>query len=264
LGAWALTGGQGFRGPSLGVFLLGGALGIGLGDFGLFQTLPLLGTRLTLVLTVCLTSPLGALLEWGWLGARVSLTETVLIVVILAGVAVCLWPERADSLPRGHRVAGLLYGILTAVGGALGAVFSRKAFAMAAAAGFDIDGPTSAFQRVVGGLVITAVVFMFRVRVRAYRSGAGPGDTVAARPWKRLMPWVTANALLGLTLGVSCMQVAFKTTPAAIVLAIVATTPIVVLPIARVMEGDRITPRSLVGSLIAVAGAMGLAWLRNA
>ena len=44
-----------------------------------------------------------------------------------------------------------------------------------------------------------------------------------------------------------------------LVMAIIATTPILVIPIARVVEGEKITMKALVGALIAVAGATGLA-----
>jgi drug/metabolite transporter (DMT)-like permease len=42
------------------------------------------------------------------------------------------------------------------------------------------------------------------------------------------------------------------------VLAIIATTPLVVIPLARVFEGEKITARSLAGGAIGVAGVVGL------
>jgi len=47
-----------------------------------------------------------------------------------------------------------------------------------------------------------------------------------------------------------------------VVLPIVATTPIVVIPFAFLLEGDRPGPRSLWGGIIAVAGAVALAMSR--
>jgi drug/metabolite transporter (DMT)-like permease len=54
------------------------------------------------------------------------------------------------------------------------------------------------------------------------------------------------------------MQWALENTPAGIVTAIIATTPIVMLPLARVFEGEKITTRSLIGGLVAVVGVIGL------
>jgi drug/metabolite transporter (DMT)-like permease len=54
------------------------------------------------------------------------------------------------------------------------------------------------------------------------------------------------------------MQWALETTPTGIVLAIIAITPIVVIPFTRVVEGERPTARSLIGGAIAVAGVIAL------
>jgi len=54
------------------------------------------------------------------------------------------------------------------------------------------------------------------------------------------------------------MQWALKTNPTGIVLPVVAITPIVIIPFARYMEGERPTIRSLIGGVVAVAGVVGL------
>jgi len=83
-------------------------------------------------------------------------------------------------------------------------------------------------------------------------------DSFSAREKLKLWPWVLVNSLAGQTVGVSCMQWALETTPTGIVTAIIAMTPIVMLPLARVFEGEKITARSLTGGFIAVAGVLGL------
>jgi drug/metabolite transporter (DMT)-like permease len=67
-----------------------------------------------------------------------------------------------------------------------------------------------------------------------------------------------ANSLAGQTVGVTCMQWALENTPTGIVTAIIATTPIVMLPLARDFEGEKFTTRSLIGGLVAVVGVIGL------
>ena len=89
-------------------------------------------------------------------------------------------------------------------------------------------------------------------------------DGAAARPaeWRRAWPLVIANGLCGPAFGVSCYQWALSAAPTSIVLPIVATTPLVVMPLAHFLEGDRITPRTLLGGVLAVGGVVGLTWLR--
>jgi drug/metabolite transporter (DMT)-like permease len=59
------------------------------------------------------------------------------------------------------------------------------------------------------------------------------------------------------------MQRALETTPAWVVLSIIATTPVVVIPFAFVFEGERPNVRSLLGGVVAVVGVIGLAWLKH-
>jgi drug/metabolite transporter (DMT)-like permease len=53
-----------------------------------------------------------------------------------------------------------------------------------------------------------------------------------------------------------------RTTPTGLVLAIVGTTPLVVIPFARRFEGEPVHHRSLLGGMIAVVGAAFLALVR--
>jgi drug/metabolite transporter (DMT)-like permease len=144
---------------------------------------------------------------------------------------------------------GIMFGLVAAVCQALGAVMSRKAFAI----GTSVDGITAAYQRILGGVAVTAMFF-------AYVKFRHPSTSSAEK--RKIWPWVLANGLSGPTLGVSCYQWALKTTPTGVVLPIVALTPIVIIPFARYTEGERPTARSIIGSIIAVAGAAALALSR--
>jgi drug/metabolite transporter (DMT)-like permease len=69
---------------------------------------------------------------------------------------------------------------------------------------------------------------------------------------------VLANALAGQTLGVTCMQWALKTTSAGVVTAIIALTPVVLLPLTWIVEQEKISIRPVIGALTAVAGVIAL------
>jgi len=261
LGAWAYAFGQGLSGSSLPVFLLSGVVGIGIGDMGLFQALPRLGSRLSLLLIQCLTAPFGALMERAWLGTTLTGSQILCGLIILAGVGIALSPGKHLGLTRRQLVPGTLFCILAALGGAAGAVLSRKAYAITHAVGPAIDGGTAAFQRILGGLFIAGLCLLV-VKRRAFdiQSRAPKGLVVEAarKKWRGVWPWILINSLAGQTLGVSCMQWALETTPTGIVLAIIAITPIVIIPVAFVLEGERPTVHSLVGGAIAVGGVAAL------
>jgi len=144
---------------------------------------------------------------------------------------------------------------------------SRKAFAMAASMGENIDGVTAAYQRILGGVGV-GVVFLLLVKRREIIVALGlKADNQAEtsvdrrRRWKEAWGWLLANGLAGPALGVSCYQWALKTTPTGIVLPIVAITPLVIIPFSFHLERELPTLRSLVGGGFAVAGASALAWL---
>src|ERR1051325_4793210 len=68
LSAFAHLFGVGFAGASFATFFISGCIGFGIGDLALFQALPRIGSRLSVLLVLCLSSPMSAALEWGWLG----------------------------------------------------------------------------------------------------------------------------------------------------------------------------------------------------
>ncbi len=265
LGIWAYGLGIGLEGNAFPLFLLSGIVGIGIGDVALFQALPRLGSRLSLLLIQCLTAPFGALIEWLWLGTKLSPIQMVCGMTILVGVGIALAPAKHLKIGRRELVIGTISALIAALGGAYGAVLSRKAFEISRINHEPIDGPNSAFQRIVGGLLFGGICLVivkrreFRIQARAQKEII---SEVSKKKWRGVWPWVLANSVAGQTLGVSCMQWAFKTTPTGIVLPIIATTPIVVIPFSFLIEGERPTIHSLVGGVIAVGGVVALAMTR--
>ena len=257
---WAFTFGRQFAGAP-GWFMLSGFFGIGLGDSAYFQALPRLGSRRTVLLSQCLTAPFAILLEWVWLGTTLHWAQAVCVGVILAGVAIALAPDDHLKISRRDWKIGIAASVLGALGGALGAVVIRKGYAAIAEAGLSVDAGTTGYQRVLGGILVpTVALLVFKWRSARAHGALFEEKTwqVSREKWRRMWPWVLANALAGQTLGVTCMQWALKTTQAGIVAAIIATSPIVLLPMTRIVEGEKIGLHSLIGALIAVAGVIGL------
>jgi drug/metabolite transporter (DMT)-like permease len=257
---WTFTFGSGLMGAP-GWFMLSGFFGIGVGDTAYFQSLPRLGSRRTVLLCQCFTAPFATLIEWGWLGTRLNYAEILCVVVIIAGVAIALAPGDHLQISRRDWQIGIIACVFSAIGQAVGAVLIRKAFQAAAENGFHPDAGTTGYQRMLGGILIPTIALL----IFKWRSAHAHGPVFAQETlqisrdkWRRLWPWLLANAIAGQTLGVTCMQWALKTTQAGIVTAIIATTPIFLLPMTRIVEKEKIGLRALVGALIAVAGVIGL------
>jgi len=260
LAIYAHAFGRGLHSAAWPTFFLSGCIGFGVGDAALFQALPRLGSRLSVMLVLCLSSPIAAVIEWLWIGTRLSASQIGYGLMILAGVAIALSPGKHLNLSRAEVIPGTLFGLVAAFCQAYGAVLSRKAFAISKLAGESLDGVTSAYQRILGGVVVTAILFAV-IRWRSADDDlTNEGASITHKEkWRAAWLWVVLNGLAGPALGVSCYQWALKTTPTGIVLPIVAITPLVIIPFARYVEGERATVRSLFGGLIAVAGAAALA-----
>jgi drug/metabolite transporter (DMT)-like permease len=252
LALWAHTLGQGLRGGGLPWFLASGVVGFGLGDMALFGALPRIGPRLAILITQCLAAPIAAFVEWLWLGTTLRAVDLVCAAIILAGVAVALAPDHGWNVPPRTFWVGVLFGVGSALGQAGGAVLSRKANEAAALTGWAIDGGTAAYQRIIGGLLMTIVAY------RILRRPQADAEAPARERWVQGSGFVLANALAGPTLGVGCYQWALRTTPSGIVLPIVATSPLVTIILSFFIDGTRPSRRAVIGGIIAVVGAVAL------
>lgn len=292
LGLFAHTLGHGVGGPAFGWYFLSGVVGFGLGDLALFLAFPRIGSRLTVLLTQCLAAPFAAVMEWLWLGHRPSAAEALCSTLILAGVGVAIAParhaaNRAPGARRGVLIAGVIAGVVAALGQGGGAVISRHAAEFAERLGEPIDGMSAAYQRILGGILFTSFTVLPFRRGRGARTPAvnpasllrpeivretaatratdqpdGPADPGFVAGLRRGWPWVLVNALAGPVLGVACFQTALLSTPSAIVLPLVALTPITVMPLTWWLEGDRPRMRGIVGACLAVVGAVALTQVR--
>jgi drug/metabolite transporter (DMT)-like permease len=257
LGIWAHGWGGGMSGAGLPWFLLSGFIGFGLGDIALFGALPRIGPRLAILITQCLAAPIAGVSEYLLLGTRPTLVEMGFGAIILAGVALALAPDTQWEGDPGTFKMGVLFGIGSAMGQALGAVFSRRGNAAAALAGTLVDGGTAAYQRITAGVLTTLLFWGVLTLLGKSREQRHPAGT-----WKKALPLVTGNALSGPTFGVACFQWALLTTPSAKVLPIVATSPLVTMGLAWALDGTRPSQRAIFGSILAVTGAAGLAWVQ--
>jgi drug/metabolite transporter (DMT)-like permease len=262
LALWAHFFGGGLSGASLPLFVISGFFGIGLGDTGYFQALPRLGSRRTVLLTQCLIPVFAILIEWLWLKTMLSGEQLFCVAIILAGVAIALAPNDHAKIPPRQLWLGVAFTIFAAACSAFGAVLSRKAFFVAHAAGEFPDAGTSSYQRVLGGLLIPGIILL----AAKWRSAAAHGGVfeektfnVSREKWRRIWPWVLGNSLAGQMLGVTCVQWALQKTPAGIVMSVTAMTPVLLLPMTRIVENEKIGVRSFAGAVIAVAGVIGLA-----
>jgi drug/metabolite transporter (DMT)-like permease len=253
MGLWVGLSGRQPVSPGWHWLVLSGALGLGIGDIALFRALPRIGPGLTILLMQCLAAPFALVIEYLSLGTTLSWGQAGASAIILAGVALALGaPPEGD--PADRRL-GVLLAVVAALGQACGAVSTPLAKAACLAAGEPVpDGISQGFMRLLGGVPIVLAFALWHAR------GSGGLSAGIVRPYAvpRAPAWMIMNGLAGPALGVACYQQALIDLPSAIVLSVVATTPLLALPMQWAVEGRRPGWRAWIGGALAVIGVVVL------
>jgi drug/metabolite transporter (DMT)-like permease len=234
-------------------FFWSGAIGFGLGDIALFLAYPRLGARLTILLTWCGATLFGAWGDYALLGRGLSAAQAGGVAVVMIGVLLALWPSTvAPMLSR----SGIVFGCLSGLAMGWGTVLSQHANAIASAQHLTVHGMSQAFQRITAGVLVGGLALL--VARRTSHPAAPP-----KRGWRHRPFWLVATALVGPVLGVSCYQWAQLTVhESAVLVAVVSTSTLFVIPMARLTEREAPSGRQLVGSLMASIGVVMLAYGR--
>ena len=219
--------------------MLSGVVGIGLGDTAYFKSINYLGARRALLME-CLAPPLTALMALIFLRESLSAIAWGGILLTIGGVAWVISERLPAAAERFVNLrAGVLWSVLAQLGQASGAVMSRGALANT-----EVDPLWSGLLRLVAGGIVIMILVGSRGHV---------GAQLQPLRSRQLLPMLVLAAFLGTYLAIWLQQVAFKFTPAGIAQAMLATSPLFVLPIAAIL-GDRITGRAVLGVLVAIGG----------
>ncbi|MEO1388967.1 MAG: DMT family transporter [Cyanobacteria bacterium J06634_6] len=243
--------------PTQAVWLLivSGAVGIGLGDTAYFSAINTLGARRALLLET-LAPPMAAVMAWVFLSEQLAFGAIAGITITLTGVAWVI-SERVPGVTQHSTSAGVRVALLATFCQASGAVLSRAALAET-----TVSPLWSSFIRLFAGLVFMGVTVLVKPN---YVESASDRE---ARRQKDPMQWRAAllrlrspKLLLAIAmasffatyLGIWLQQIALKYAVTGIAQALLATSPLFVLPMAALL-GDRINWRATVGALIALSG----------
>ena len=219
-----------------------GVLGIALGDSLYFAALRRLGTRRCLTLDAggpAVTAVAGFLwlAEWPsprqWLG--VGLISLAVLLVARQK------PERSPAAGLAVPAAAQRLGVVLALGALLcgsgGALLARAALRAG-----ELDPLQSAVLR----LASASLVLLPLLR-------GVPASPPRPRPAQRRWPLWLAATLLGTSAGIALQQTALQHLPGALAVALMATAPVMALPLAP-LEGDRPGVTGVLAALLALGG----------
>lgn len=222
---------------------ISGVIGLALGDTFLFKAFKELGARMTMLI-MALAPGIAAILAAVVIHDALSLVGVLGMCVTVGGVALVVL-RKTPAVPAAGRwdAAGLLFAFLAAVGQGVGLVFAKMAFMESQVNGFVATG-----VRIVASLVILVPGSLLARRLES--------PLVLARRDRRALGLVAVGAILGPFLGIAFSLIAVAHTSVGAAAAIMATVPVVMLPMARIVHKERITVDALAGALLATAGVV--------
>jgi len=216
---------------------ISGLVGFTFGDLCQFRAFVLLGPRLT-TLMMGLAPPLTALIGWLLLGEVLHGRQLLAMGAILAGIAWAVGSRAATRDGSHPRLAGLLLAAGGALGQAGGLVLSKVGMG-------DYDPFAATEVRILAGLagyVVLTTLLRWWPRVSA---------AVDDRPG---LAFTALGAFFGPFLGVTLSLIAVRHTLAGVAASLMATTPLLIIPLVVVLRRERVGVAGIGGAVLVVVG----------
>lgn len=223
------------------VLAISGVVGILLGDTFNFAAVGRLGPRRAGAI-YALNAPMAAVLAWLILGERLGWQAALGIGVTVAGVALAIMgrpPQTAHRFEQmnGRLRAGLFFGLLAALGQAIGALIARPYMQG------GLDPYVGSLIRVGASGLMMGVVAALPL--------APPRPVSISRT---ALVLTALTAVIGLLLGMTLFLYALQGAKTGIIATLSATSPVIILPLLWIRTGQRPSAKSWAGAALAVAG----------
>lgn len=220
---------------------LSGFAGLVIGDSFLFKAYQDVGPRIAM-LVMSMAPAMSALLAYLFLGETLSLAGILGIGVTVGGIALVVFDrQRSGKLQRRGSAAGVLFAFAGAAGQAVGLILAKQAFLLGA-----LHPMVATLVRIAVAVVVLGPAMIV---AGLYKN---PFRTFAKE--KRALGFTSLGALLGPTLGITGSLIAVSLTKVGIAATLMATTPIVMLPMVRYITKEELTWKAIAGAVIAVVG----------
>jgi drug/metabolite transporter (DMT)-like permease len=221
-----------------------GFLGLVFGDSFMFKAFQRIGARITM-LVMALSPAIAAFAAFFILGERMPVLGILGIVVTLGGIVWVVAERSTVTKESPHKVTklGLFYAFLGAAGQGLGLVFAKLAFHEA-----PVNGLVATLIRIAAAWVIllplAAITKTFKHPIKTFST-------------EQRALWLTiGGAVVGPFLGITFSLIAVAHTQVAVAATIMATVPIVMLPLLRIFYKEQLTWKSIAGAFVAVGGVV--------
>lgn len=222
-----------------------GVIGLAIGDSFLFRAYRQIGPRVAM-LVMSLSPAISAVLAFVVLGEEPSVLGILGMAVTLTGIAIVVNERRlGPAHARAGLAAGVFFASLAAVTQGVGLIFAKLAFLQG-----SINGFVATAVRIAAALVVLlpVVILLGRVThpIRTFRND------------RKALGLTALGSVLGPFLGISTSLMAVAYTNVGVAATLMATVPIIMLPLVRILFKEQLTWGAVGGACIAVAGVVML------
>lgn len=214
-----------------------GILGIAFGDTLFFKALMYIGPRLTILLGT-LGPVFTVFLSVIFLKESPSLRSWIGIISTLAGVIWVLWGQAPKEKKKENWVTGLKYGLLSALCMSLCIIMIKKGVV-------SVSAMQATFIRISWSCL---GLFLWTGATGQLKNTLSPFKDA------RLLRFAFASVFVVIFGGFWLFVVALKYIDASIAVVLNSTTPLFILPMTALLMKEKITPRVVIGALLAVCG----------
>ncbi|MDE3057051.1 MAG: DMT family transporter [Bacteroidota bacterium] len=221
--------------------VISGMIGFVFGDTFLFKAYEEIGPRLTMLM-MSGAPAVSAVLAFFFLGEVLPVWGVAGIGVTIAGIALVVL-ERPEAPTSSYIISkpGLVYGALAALGQGVGLIFAKLAFDEG-----TINGFVATFVRVASATIVYVPLGFL---TRRYKN---PVEIFSRQ--RKAFGFTLLGAILGPYLGVTFSLIAVANTKVGIAAALMATVPILMLPLVRYIYKESFSWKAIAGAFVAVAG----------
>jgi drug/metabolite transporter (DMT)-like permease len=228
---------------------LSGLIGFFLGDIFLFRSFVLIGPRLTL-LVMSLWPAMTAVMGVAVLGEQLSYNEWCGIMLTLSGIIWVVLERRmaGNNLTYHASLPGVLFAVLGALGQAVGYILSKIGMRIVdPVTGTVSDYDPFAASQIRAIAAVGGFILLFTLLNRWHRIRSA---VVQVKP----MAVLSLGAFTGPFIGVGLSLLAIQYIPTGISATIMATTPIIIIPLVILLHKEHVSARAIFGAVVAVIG----------
>ncbi|MCX7983833.1 MAG: DMT family transporter [Bacteroidetes bacterium] len=220
-------------------FALSGLVGFGFGDTFLFRAYETIGARVSMVI-MSFAPAVAAILGYIFIGERIPLLGVLGICITIAGITIVVLERSRTAQYQRKALIGVLWAFLGALGQAGGVVLSKLGFQSG-----PITGLQATFIRLVAAAIVVIPLNMLLGKF--------------SEPLRRLhttnaLKFVLLGTLFGPILGVTFSLLSIHHTEVAVASTLMATTPLFMIPLVKIVHREKIHWQAVLGAFLAVGG----------